>query len=147
MQLSPREAFRTHLSGAEVAAAEEEIAERVWQVLGWRTLSDCLHAHLRVVVLGLAEVFESFPKVMLGQHGIDPLHRVPQHGALRLPCIRHTVQRVTAALPQHHAPERLEHVRQAQYPHEQVRKQAVTQLCGTPAPDTPAQQTCTRQHY
>lgn len=62
---------------------------------------DCPLAPLLMNVLGLADVFESFRRVMPGQSGRRSSHRMPAVGLSRFHAV-HTVRGPASTLPQHH---------------------------------------------
>ena len=72
--LPPKEAFYSKLAMAGVNEEDYEHARRVWNDFGINNLGEYHDLCLKMDVILLANVFETFRKVCLDNYGLDPAH-------------------------------------------------------------------------
>ena len=70
--LPPQAAFHSTLTGEGISAKDYDHAQKVWSAFNCRTMGDYHDLYLRIDVLLLADVFETFRKTSLQQYGLDP---------------------------------------------------------------------------
>lgn len=72
--LPNREQFRSILNDEEISQEDYEFAQQVWQKFGTQTLGDYSQLYMKVDILLLADVFESFRNLCLKIYKLDPAH-------------------------------------------------------------------------
>ena len=78
--LPAREAFRNDLNGKECSEEDYNFAQRAWQEFDCKCFGDYLSIYLKLDVILLACVFETFRQKALEQDGLDPVHFVSLPG-------------------------------------------------------------------
>jgi hypothetical protein len=64
IQLPPKEAFHSKLSGEDITDEDYEHAQKVWKVFGCKTFRDYHDLYNKADVLQLADIFESFQRCL-----------------------------------------------------------------------------------
>ena len=72
IQLPPKEAFYSKLSGEDISDEDHEHAQQVWKEFGMKTLRDYHDLYNQSDVLLLADVFENFRDVCSKNYELDP---------------------------------------------------------------------------
>ena len=72
--LPPREDFYDRLNLKECSEADYAKAQAAWQQLNCQTFKDYMLGYLKLDVFQLADVFQTFRKLALGEDGLDPAH-------------------------------------------------------------------------
>ena len=80
LQLPPREAFTSKLCDEECTTEDYERAQRVYRAAKCSDFGDYLQQYLKVDVLLLADVFESFRATWYADHMLDPLNYITLPG-------------------------------------------------------------------
>ena len=70
--LPPKEAFYWRLNDEETTNEDYEHAKTVWKEFGIKTLGEYTSLYNKVDVLQLADVFENFRDICLGNYKLDP---------------------------------------------------------------------------
>ncbi|XP_048583266.1 uncharacterized protein LOC116615318 [Nematostella vectensis] len=71
-QLPPKEAFYFRLNDTDISEEDYQHAREVWEAFEMKTMRDYHDLYLESDVLLLADVFDSFRNVCLGNYGLDP---------------------------------------------------------------------------
>ena len=87
--LPPKEAFHSKLTMAGVSK-DYERACRVGSEFGINNLGEYHDLNLRMDIILLANVFEAFRKVCLGNYGLDPAHLYTAPGLAWKACLKKT---------------------------------------------------------
>ena len=88
--LPPKEAFYSKLNMSGVSDRDYEHARRVWRKFGVNNLGEYHDLYLRMDVILLANIFESFRKVCLDNYGLDPAHFYTAPGLAWRTCLKKT---------------------------------------------------------
>ena len=92
--LPAREAFRNDLNGEECSSDEYEFAQRAWQEANCTNFGDYLLLYLKLDVVLLACVFETFRRKTLEQDGLDPVHFVSLPGLSFMSAFKMTHEKI-----------------------------------------------------
>ena len=75
-QLPPREAFFSRLRDEPCSEADYDHAQLVWREFHCRTLGDYHDLYLKIDVLQLADVWQSYSEICKANYNLDPAHYV-----------------------------------------------------------------------
>ena len=73
-QLPPKEEFKSILNNQDISDEDYEHAKKVWKTFGMKTMRDYHDLYLKTDALQLADVFENFRDVCVGNYSLDPAH-------------------------------------------------------------------------
>ena len=96
--LPPKEVFYSKLNMVGVSERDYEHAHRVWRVFGINNLGEYHDLYLRMDIILLANVFESFRKVCLDNYGLDLAHFYMAPGLVWKACLKKTKIRLELLL-------------------------------------------------
>ena len=88
--LPPVSSFCSKLNMSGVSDQDYKHACKVWRDFGIRNLGEYHDLYLRIDVILLANVFESFRKVCLDNYGLDPAHFYTAPGLAWKACLKKT---------------------------------------------------------
>ena len=88
--LPPKDAFYSALTESTITDAEYERAQQMWDIFECKTLQDYHDAYLKIDVVLLADVFESFRNMCLTNYGLDPAHFYTTPGLSFQACLKMT---------------------------------------------------------
>ena len=89
-----REAFRNDLNGEECSSDEYQFALRAWQESDCQCFGDYLLMYLKLDIILLACVFETFRQKTLQQDGLDPVHFVSLPGLSFMSAFKMTNEKI-----------------------------------------------------
>ena len=85
-----KEAFYSKLNMSGVSKEDYERANRTWKEFGLKELGEYYDLYLKMDVILLSNVFETFRKVCLKTYGLDPAHLYTTPGLAWKACLKKT---------------------------------------------------------